>query len=231
MEPAGRFEHLRHSALELLASGNSTTAVAGLLQVPVGLVTRWRDEPMPKPPTPVAMLAARAAQGRPIQFRTTLVVSEGMLHRLWGFAVAVYAAVSLTVDLADWRQDPDWQDHGLMWLNAALIAGCALWMWKLSRPLMLLDARGIVLPGWILKSTLAYSDLADWWLVSHVRHEGTDAEREGRLLTLHSRHAGTAPLSVFIDDSVAMDPRVLERLDQVKKANQPAGPLTPLHEA
>jgi len=231
MEPTGRFEHLRHSALELLASGNSTTAVAGLLQVPVGLVTRWRDEPIPNSPTPAAMLAAQAAQGRPIQFRTTLVVSEGTPRRLWGYAVAVYVAVSVAVSMADWQADPDWQDHGPMWLNAVLIVGCVLWMLKLSRPLLLLDAGRIVVPGWILTSTLDYADLADWWLVSHVRNEGTDDEREGRLLTLHSRRAGMAPLSVFIDDGVVMDPRVLERLELVKKANQPVGPLAPFKAA
>ncbi len=61
-----------------------------------------------------------------------------------------------------------------------------------------------------------------------MRGEGTDEEREGRLLTLHSLRPGTPPVSVFIDDRVALDPRVLERLELVKKANQPAGPLARL---
>ncbi len=228
MEASGRFDHLRHSALELLAAGNSTTAVAGLLQVPASLVARWRDEPVPPPLEPAAMLAARLAQGAPIAFRTTLVVSESMPRRLWNYALAAWVAVSLAIGLADGWREEDGQGHPLMWINAAIVIGCVLWLLKLSRPLLLLDDRGVVVPGLVLKSTLAYSDLADWWLVGHVRGEGTDEEREGRLLTLHSLRPGTPPVSVFIDDRVALDPRVLERLELVKKANQPAGPLARL---
>ena len=228
MEAPGLFDHLRHSALELLASGNSTTAVAGLLQVPASLVARWRDEPVPPPLEPAAMLAAQSAQGRPVAFRTTLVVSESMPHRLWNYALAVYVAVSLAISVADEWGEPAWQGHGLMWINAAIVLACALWLLKLSRPLLSLDARAIVVPGIVARSTLAYPDLADWWLVGHVLHEDSEDEREGRLLTLHSRRPHTAPITVFIDDRVALDPRVLERLELVNKANQGAGPLARL---
>lgn len=226
MPSCGPFDHLRHSALELLASGNSTSAVAGLLQVPASVVARWRDEPVPPPLEPAAMLAAQSAQGRPIAFRTTLAVSESTPHRLWNYALAVYMAASLAIGVADEWREPAWQGHGLLWVNAAIILGCVLWLLKLSRPLLLLEARAIVVPGIVAGSTLAYSDLADWWLVGHVLHEDTDEAREGRLLTLHSRRPHAAPISVFIDDRVALDPRVLERLELVKKANQGPGPLT-----
>jgi hypothetical protein len=35
-------------------------------------------------------------------------------------------------------------------------------------------------------------------------------------------------VSVFISDAVTIDPRVLERLELVKKTNQGAQPLTPI---
>ena len=62
----------------------------------------------------------------------------------------------------------------------------------------------------------------------HVLREDTDQEVEGRLLTLHSRRPGVRPVSVFISDAVTIDPRVLGRLDLVKKTNQGVQPLTPM---
>ena len=230
MSAPGRFDHLRHSALELLASGNSTAAVAGLLQVPASLVARWRDEPVPPPLEPAAMLGAQSAQGRPLGFRTTLVVSESVSRRLWNYALAAYVAVSCGAGLADYWGE-SWatvRQHEAVWFNAAFIVACLLWCVKTSQPLAVLNERAVIVPGVLIATTLGYADLVDWWLVGHVQHEGTDNEREGRLLTLHSRRPDTAPLTVFIDDRVALDPRVLERLELVKNANQPPGPLTPL---
>ena len=99
---------------------------------------------------------------------------------------------------------------------------------RTSQPLAVLNERAVVVPGFLMTRALAYADLVDWWLVGHVQREGTDNEREGRLLTLHSRRPGTAPLTVFIDDRVALDPRVLERLELVKQANQGTSPLARL---
>ena len=230
MAAPGPYDHLRHSALELLASGNGSTAVAGLLQVPVDVVVRWQGEPVPPPLAPAAILAATRAQGRPIGFRTRLEVVEPPRLRLWKIAMAGWCAASVMVGVADGWRDPwaTWAGHDGMWINLALMAGCAAWLWRLSQPLLLLDARALVVPGLLGRTTLAYSDLADWWLVGHVQHEDTDDEREGRLLTLHSRRPGVAPATVFIDDRVALDPRVLERLELVKQANQGPGPLARL---
>jgi hypothetical protein len=230
MEAPGPHDHLRHSALELLASGNGSDAVAGLLQVPVDEVVRWQGEPEPKPLEPAAMLAATRAQGRPIGFRTRLVVAEPTRLRLWKIALAVWFGGSVAVALADSLRESGshWADHDAVWINLAFMVGCAGWLWRLSQPLLLLDAQSLVVPGLLGRTTLAYSDLADWWLVGHVEREGTDDEREGRLLTLHSLRPGVAPATVFIDDGVALDPRVLERLELVKQANQGPRPLARL---
>jgi len=230
MPSTGRFDHLRRSALELLASGNSSRAVAGLLQVPVSVVVRWQAEPVPPPLEPAAMLAAARAQGRPIGFRTRLVVSESVSRRLWNYALAAYVAVSCGVGLEDYWGE-SWaavRQHEVVWFNAAFILACLLWCARTAQPLAVLNERAVVVPGFFMARTLAYADLVDWWLVGHVQHEDTDNEREGRLLTLHSRRPGTAPLTVFIDDRVSLDPRVLERLELVKQANQGPGPLARL---
>ena len=225
-----RFDHLRHAALDLLEAGNSTASVAQLLAVPAQVVLRWREEPVPPRLEPAAMLAATGAQGRAIGFRTTLVVSETMSRRLWHYGFALYVAGSFAVSAADWWSDPwtGWSGHAVFWTNAAIIVGCVLWLLRLSQPLVRLEASAIVVPGWLGATRLAYADLADWWLVMHVRHEGSDNEVEGRLLTLHSRRAGVGPVSVFIPDDVMLDPAVSERLAQVKEANQGQRPLSPL---
>lgn len=230
MAATGPYDHLRHSALELLSSGNGSAAVAGLLQVPLEVVVRWQCEPVPPPLEPAAMLAATRAQGRPIGFRTRLVVVESTRLRLWKIAMVVWFAGSLAVALIESLRESwhGWAHHDGVWVNVAFMAGCAAWLWRLSRPLLVLDAQALVVPGLLGRTTLAYSDLADWWLVGHVEGEDTDHEREGRLLTLHSRHAGVAPATVFIDDHVDLDPRVLERLELVKQANQGPRPLARL---
>ena len=191
------------------------------------MVVRWQGEPVPTPLSPAAMLAATRAQGRPIGFRTRLVVAEPTRLRLWKIAMAVWFAGSVAVALVDSLRESwgAWADHDVAWINLAFMAGGAVWLWRLSQPLLLLDGEALVVPGLMRRTTLAYSDLADWWLVGHVEREGTEDEREGRLLTLHSRRLGVAPATVFIDDRVDLDPRVLERLELVKQANQGPGPL------
>lgn len=227
MAASGPYDHLRHSALELLASGNGSAAVAGLLQVPVEVVVRWQGEPEPRPLAPAAMLAATREQGRPIGFRTRLVVVESTRLRLWKIAIAVWFGASVVVALADSLRESwsAWADHDIVWLNLAFMAGCTAWLWQLSQPLLVLDGEVMIVPGLLRRTTLAYSDLSDWWLVGHVEREGFDDEREGRLLTLHSSRPGVAPATVFTDDLVTLDPRVIERLELVKQANRGPGPL------
>jgi hypothetical protein len=226
MPTSGRFDHLRHGALELLASGNSTVAVARLLDVPASVVARWRDEPVPARSEPATRMAALRAQGRPIGFRTTLVVAPPLSSRLWTCALAASIAFGVADALRD--SGSTWRGHvAAMFMGAIVIAAA---VWRLSRSLtsLVLSLDGFIAPHLFGRTFMAYSDLADYWLVLHVLNEGRDDECVGRLLTLHSRRAGVCPIEVFIRDRDALDPRVIERLELVKKANQGERPLTPL---
>jgi hypothetical protein len=226
------FDHLRHAALDLLDAGNSTAAVAQLLAVPAPVVVRWRTEPTPPPLEPAAMLQAASGQGRHIGFRTTLVVTESFPRHLWRYTWSVGVLGLFAIGLIVWwihRGTPP-LDSEEFFLNVTPLACCAVLWLRRNQPLLVLDARAIVVPRLIGRKTLPYADLADWWLVMHVRREGTDDEVEGRMLTLHSRRAGVRPVEVFIADHVALDPQVPDRLDMVKKANQGVHPLTPMGE-
>ena len=229
MATTGRFDHLRQAALDMLDSGNSMASVSQLLSVPVSVIQDWRAGPVPPVPQPARAPAAPAA-GRAPGFGDTLVVTRGPSSRLWSSAVGMHARAALVIGLLVlgyrlWRQASF--DGDVEVSVFPLIAAVVIWLCR-SQVLVLLDAHAVVVPGWFGPTTLPYADLADWWLVMHVRNEGSDEEIEGRLLTLHSRRAGVRPIEVFIHDHVEIDPRVIERLDAVKQANQGAGPLTPL---
>ncbi|MEP6506495.1 MAG: hypothetical protein ABJD97_24375 [Betaproteobacteria bacterium] len=230
MPSTGRFDHLRHSALELLASGNGTVAVARVLDVPASVVARWRDEPAPVTPAAAVAVAAAHALGQPIVFRTTLVHAPSLPFRLWNLALALYVAASVAVGLAGYLQDSGstWRHHAIASFTGAVLIGCVLWCWGKSLTSLVLGPDGIVVPRWFGRTVMAYSDLADYWLVLHVLDEGTDEECVGRLLSLHSRRPGVAPIEVFVRDNDPLDPRLIDRLDRVRKANQGVRPLTPL---
>jgi len=227
---SGRFEHLRHAALDMLDAGNSSASVAQMLAVPLPVIQGWRDQPMPPRPEPEAMLAALSAQGHAPSFGTTLVVTRSATahpwrRTLWTWFKAATASGLFALAYASWRRQGAFGD---LYVDVLSLAACSLLWLDRNRPLVVLDGRGIVVPRWFGKASMPYGDLADWWLVMHVLHEDTDHEVEGRLLTLHSRRAGVRPVSVFIADAVDVDPGVLERLDLVKKTNQGAQPLTPM---
>jgi len=230
MQPTGRFDHLRHAALDLLDAGNSTASVSQLLAVPADLVVRWRDEPVPSRPEPADRLLALAATGHAPHFSTTLVVRRCAPAGMWGIATqdllvgaAFIGAVALFFALLA-------RGHGLgsIGIDVTPLLGLGLLWMRRNQALFRLDHRGIVVPGLFGGQRMPYAELADWWLVMHVRGEGTQEEVEGRLLTLHSRRAGRPPIKVFVADYVQVDPAVIERLDLVKKANQGVGPLTPM---
>ena len=230
MVAPGRFDHLRRSALDLLDAGNSPAAVAQVLAVPVSVLTRWRDGPVPPAPQPQDLAAALVARGEPIHFRTSLLVAPTLLFRLGHLGYALYVAFVAVAAIADYLREGahSWTEHAGLSVLAVLGLGIALAWWRSSQVSLVLGPGAMSVPTLFGRRSLAYSDLADYWLVLHVRHEGTDDEIEGRLLTLHSRRAGVRPLEVFISDRDALDPRVIERLDQVKSANRGVGPLTPM---
>ena len=229
----GRHEHLRHSALDLLAAGNSAASVAQLLAVPVSLVVRWRNEPVPPRHDPPTLRPAPNAHGKAMHFRTTLTHAAPLAfriqHYLWAVLISgLVAAVAVGV-----LRDPatNFHDHGDLLETAVVLAIAVVVCLRRSRVSLILGPEAFVVPRLIGRTTLPYSDMADYWLVGYTLNEGTDHEREGRMLTLHSRRPGVRPIEVFIDDDHALDPQVVERLELVKQANTKAGPLTRIGEA
>lgn len=230
MADTARFDHLRHAALDMLDAGNSSASVAQMLAVPVSVIHEWRAAPMPARPEPEALLAALTAQGHAPSFGTTLAVPrtgpDGAWRRpLWNWFKSALAVGLFALAHASWKHQDTYGDLYADVLSLAAVS--MLWLDR-NQPLFLLDGRAIVVPRWFGKASIPYADLADWWLVMHVLHEDTDHEVEGRLLTLHSRRAGVRPVSVFIADGIPLDPRVIERLELVKKTNQGVQPLTPM---
>ena len=227
MHDSGRFDHLRHSALDLLDAGNSTASVAQVLGVPAALVARWRSEPAA---VAVAVAAdgavpARRSQTGAIHFGTSLTLTRSFSLSLWHYVLCVLACGDLVEDVVTASRHP-----ALTVVNLVLLVVCVgvLVTWLgLSRTLLILGPEAASMPGLLGRRSIAYSDLRDYWLVSDVRGHGDD-EIEGRRLTLHSRRAGVRPIEVFIDDRQPVDPALIERLDEVKAANQGAGPLTPM---
>jgi hypothetical protein len=230
MASSGRFDHLRHAALDLLEAGNSTVSVSQLLAVPADVIVRWRDEPLPPRPEPGDRLLALAADGHAPHFSTTLVVRRGAPAGPWGFAAQdilvcglAVAATALFFGLLTHGRA-----FGSMWIDFTPLLGFGLLWLRRDQPLFKLDHRGIVVPGFLGSRRMSYADLADWWLVMHILGKDTDEEVEGRRLTLHSRRPGVAPIKLFIADHVDIDAAVIERLDLVKMANRGVRPLTPM---
>ena len=235
MPANGRFDHLRDGALELLDAGNSPASVAQVLGVPASLLARWRDEgPVTTPSqndAATVMPTAVPAPARPISFRTTLLVkpssslSPGKLAYGAVYLVCVLAA---SVDELVRGGGHSWSDPEVRLVTAALVLAGGLYCFHLRRPRLILGPDAIIAPTLFGQESLAYPELVDWWLVSHVLHEGTDHEFEGRLLTLRPRGQGVRPLKVLFRDDELLDPEIVERLDFVKQANQGVGPLTRL---
>ncbi len=230
MDPSGHFDHLRHAALDLLDAGNSTASVSQLLAVPAAVITRWRDEPVPPRPEASDRLLALAVDGHAPHFPTTLVVRRGAPAGMGRFAMQdilvvglLIAAVALALGILTHGQG-----FGSMWIDATPLLGFGLLWLRRNQVLFKLDHRGIVVPGLFGGRRMSYAELADWWLVMHIRGQDTEEEVEGRLLTLHSRRKGTPPIKLFVADHVEIDPAVIERLDLVKTANQGVRPLTPI---
>lgn len=222
MPDSGRFDHLRPSALDLLDAGNSATAVAQVLGVPVSVVARWRGEPMP---AKVDAIAAQRVRTGAVHFRTTLTLATPLAFSVWHYVLGVLACGDLVAQVVMASRHPVLTIFNLVLLVACV--GMVVFWFGVSRTLLILGPEAAIAPGLLTRRSIAWSDLSDYWLASVVRGRG-DAEIEGRLLTLHSRRAGVRPIEVFIDDRLAVDPAVIERLDEVKAANQGVGPLTPI---
>ncbi len=212
----------------MLDAGNSTASVSTMLAVPVDVLVRWRDEPASPRLEPAAQVVALAAQGHAPRFDTTLVVMRSAPRHLWRDTLSLYLRPVLLI-ASLWLLWDLWTHSSggpRFYVDVLPLAGCvAIWAMR-NRPLLLLNDRAIVVPHLFGRTVMPYADLKDWWLAMHVLHEGRDDEAEGSLLTLHSRGGRARPVEVFVADHVEIDPRVLERLELVKKVNQGVGPLT-----
>ena len=226
MAASDRFDHLRHAALDMLDAGNSMASVSQLLAVPLAVIERWRQEPVPPRPARGSVRQASDGQGRGLRFSSTLVVRRGFPNA-WMRHVAVgYALSALALGLVAWSLHHPGSFAEMLEVDVtALIAG-GWWWFMRHRPLLTLNADAIIVHELLGSTTMPYADLADWWLVLHVLNEGKDEELEGRLLTLHSRGARKRPIELFVHDHVEVDEAVIERLDAVKQANKGPGPLT-----
>ncbi len=225
MTSTGRFEHLRHAALDMLDAGNSMAAVSQLLAVPVPVIARWREEPVPPRPQPGAATRQSDGRGRGLRFSTTLVVKRGFPQAWAGHMAVGYALTALMVGLLAWTLHNPASFTEMLEADLAAVIGCGWWWFQRRRPLFTLTSEAIVVSPMLGRATMPYADLADWWLVLHVKDEGRDDEVEGRLLTLHSRGARARPIELFVHDHVEIAPEVIERLDLVKQANAGPGPL------
>lgn len=226
MAAPDRFDHLRHAALDMLDAGNSMASVSQLLAVPVTVVERWRQEPVPPRPPRRTVRQSSDGQGRGLRFSTTLVVRRGFPNG-WMRHVAVgYVLSALAVGLIAWSLNHPGSLAEMLEVDVTSLIACAWWWFQRHRPLLTLTSDEIIVHEFLGSLTMPYADLADWWLVMHILHEGKDEEVEGRLLTLHSRGARKRPIELFVRDHVEFYPEVAERLDAVKQANKGPGPLT-----
>ncbi|HEY8976622.1 MAG TPA: hypothetical protein VIN75_20575 [Burkholderiaceae bacterium] len=230
MTPREPFDHLRHAALDLLESGNSTASVSQLLAVPPDVIVRWRDEPVPPRLDPAARLLALGAAGHAPHFSTTLVVRRCAPGDMWRHALQDYVVCGLLLVMVMMaiRGLGHGGAFGSIWIDVTPLFGLGVLWLRRNQVLFKLDDRGIVVPRLFGSERLSYADLADWWLVMHVQGKDTDEEVEGRKLTLHSRRKGAPPIELFVADYVHIDQAVIERLDLVKTANQGVRPLTPV---
>ena len=225
MAASDRFDHLRHAALDMLDAGNSMASVSQLLAVPLAVIERWRQEPVPPRPARHTVRQASDGRGRGLRFSTTLVVRRGFPNG-WMRHVAVgYVLSALAVGLIAWSLNHPGSLAEMLEVDVTSLIACAWWWFQRHRPLLTLTADEIIVHELLGSTTMPYADLADWWLVMHIRNEGKDEEVEGRLLTMHSRGARKRPIELFVHDHVEFDPEVAERLDAVKEANNGPGPL------
>ena len=238
MTATGPYDSLRQSALSLLDDGNSVESVARVLDIPDAVLRRWRDAPArhAQPATAPPAQAQAHAPGQPIRFPTTLVFGATSATRLLSLGMA---GVIVLVMVPGWYALARSQfDDGpivkafLLLFVAVLLCSAVAKLLRTAQTQLILGPDAVIVPHLFGRSVLPYHELADYWLVMHIQRGGEDGEVEieGRLLTLHARRAGVRPIELFIRDDAVLDPRIVERLDQVKRANQGVQPLTRLRD-
>ena len=229
MSASGPYEHLRASALAMLADGNSVEAVGRVLGVPGDVLQCWRDAP---PDASRYAAPARVASAS-MRYPTTLTVVAPPLARVASLGVALLVVAIVVPTL--YRLTLSRFEEGLF-VKIALILFLAIpfgvgvaRLLRTAQTRLILGPDAAIAPRLLGRHVLPYSELADYWLVMHIRtrrSEDGDEEIEGRLLSLFSRRPGVRPIEVFIPDDEPLDGRIVERLDEIKRANQGVHPLT-----
>ncbi len=227
-------ERVRSSALALLLDGNSIESVAQVLGVPVEVVMAWRLE-TPPTPTPTSG-AARAIAPSPriatvsrddgdnIRFHSTLHYAAALPFRALCLAGAIGLATyggakALSMAGGD-GAGPIEDVLALVTLVAALWAAVVVLRWSLR--IVVLDREGVVVPGLLKRVAMPYSQIAGYSFEAGRRVLSGDVHFKGRLLVIRSLDAKAEPLAVFVYDAYPMDPRLLERLEAVVRANREA---------
>jgi hypothetical protein len=233
------FETLRHSALGMLADGNSIESVAHVLGVPVDVVLGWRAHPdvatpasaladtaPPAVPTPAPARDARAR----VRFNDELVYVSSIAFRAVGLVCGIVLAV-VGIGVATLILRGPSHDMGdiAVALTILIVAGLAARMmlgW--ARRILVLGTDNVIVPTLLGQTAMAYSDVAGYALEPHVLRLDAQSSYKGRLLTIRSRRPGAEPVSVFLFDDYPVDHGIFERLDEVTRANFGAPALPPL---
>ena len=224
-------ERMRRGALALLDDGNSVEAVARVLDVPADTVLAWRagqatppaasaaDDALP----PSAASVPGDGAGVP-RFDGTLHYAASTGFRATGLigAIAIAAwSVSEALSMAGGDRAGLIEDAlAAITLIAGTWAAIIVLRWSLRG--LVLEPDRIVVPGLVRRSTLAYADLAGYAFLPGGIKLDRNVSIKGRTLLICSRRARAKPLKVFVHDAYPMDPRILERLDKVLKAQRVA---------
>ena len=224
-------ERMRRGALALLDDGNSVEAVARVLGVSADTVLGWRAG---QATTPLASAdydalppsAARVRGNSPFmpRFDETLHYAASNGFRATGLigAIAIGAwSVSEALSMAGGDQAGLIEDTlAAITLIAGTWVAIIVLRWSLRS--LVLEPDRLVVPGLVRRATLAYADLAGYAFVPSGIKLDRHVSIKGRTLVILSRRAKARPLKVFIHDAYPMDPRIVERLDQVVIAHRRA---------
>ena len=230
--------------LALLDDGNSVEAVARVLDVPADTVLAWRagqatppaasaaDNALPPAAStaddalpPAATRGPGPGDGALVpRFDETIHYAASTGFRatglIGGIAIAAWS-LSEASSMADGGQASLIEDAlAAITLIAGTWAAIIVLRWSLRS--LVLEPNRIVVPGLVRRSTLAYADLAGYAFVAGSIKLDRNISIKGRTLVICSRRAKAKPLKVFVHDAYPMDPRILERLNKVLKAQRVA---------
>ena len=242
MSETRSFERLRHGALAMLADGNSIDAVSHVLEVPVDVVLAWRANPQEAPAagasasafaetappvdeTPPAL--ARDPTAR-VRFNTELAYAASGAFRmvaLGGGVVLVVLALYIVIAAVRGHAGVDGLAEAALFMLVTAWAARTGLGW--ARRVLVLGTDSVSMPRLFRTEAIAYADIAGYDLEPRTIWFD-QASIRGRDLSIRSRRPGVEPLTVFIFDAYPIARAMLDRLDEVVRANRGAPALPPL---